>query len=105
MSKKKDIDNEQGGGVTLEDFIVPAKVDAFINHYAPAANENTCEEVFTDAKLRQFFKAWPCTLGDPLSVYMERLRIAGFTMGVSIGGEPALFVNQQEKQSSNFHSE
>lgn len=96
MSKKKDVDNEQGGGVTLEDFIVPAKLDAFIGHYAPAEKESTCDEVFTDAKLRQFFKAWPCSLGDPLSVYMERLRIAGFTMGVSIGGEPALFVNQKE---------
>lgn len=94
---RKNENEEQNGGICLEDFIVPEKINAFISYYKPAQDESSCDEVFSDAKLRQFFKAWPCSLGDPLSVYASKLETEGFNMGVSFSGEPAYFVCLREK--------
>jgi hypothetical protein len=100
--KKKAIDDTQsqssgaefpeGGSTSLADFIVPQKVDAFCNAYTPCDYEDETTEVFTDARLREFFKAWICPLGDPLATYLTLLSARGYTMRVSITGEPAIFV-------------
>lgn len=94
--KKDNNEEENNSDVSLEDFIIPDKINAFIQYYKPAKDESTCDEVYTDAKLRQFFKAWPCTLGDPLSIYINLLRESGFIMKVSLSGEPAFFVCLKE---------
>ena len=106
MARKKAIGNEpapnmvpdtqqaQGDAVTINDFIVPQKVDAFCKAYRPCTpmdEGNEGIEVFTDARLRQFFKAWLCPIGDPLVAYLEMLAVNGFEMGVDIVGEPAIF--------------
>ena len=83
---------QQGDAVTINDFIVPQKVDAFCNAYTPCDYEDETTEVFTDARLREFFKAWICPLGDPLTTYLTLLSARGYTMRVSITGEPAIFV-------------
>lgn len=94
--KKDNNEEEKSSGVSLEDYVIQDKINAFIQHYKPAKDESTCDEVYTDAKLRQFFKAWPCTLGDPLSIYTSTLRESGFIMKVSLSGEPAYFVCLKE---------
>ena len=81
--------------VALRDFIVPEKVAAFVNGYAPAPDEmdDTSEyvEVFDDARLRSYFKAYVCGLGDPLKLYIEDLKMAGFRMRISVTGKPCIF--------------
>ena len=62
-------DNE---GTSLEDFIVPQKITAFTNAYEPCQPYEATDK-FDDARLREFFKAYVCTCGDPLSVYLDRL--------------------------------
>ena len=75
--------------VSLRDFVVPDKVSAFVRAYAPAppGMDDTSEyvESFDDERLRQFFKAYVCGLGDPLALYVEDLKMAGFQMQVSLG--------------------
>ena len=81
--------------VHLEDYVIKEKVSAFVNSYAPAPEgmDDTSEyvEVFDDARLRQYFKAYPCGLGDPLKLYVEDLIMAGFRMRVSVTGKPCIF--------------
>lgn len=81
--------------VHLSDYVIPEKVTAFVNTYTPAPDnmDDTSEyvEVFDDAKLRSYFKAYPCGLGDPLKLYVEDLMLAGFRMRVSVTGDPCIF--------------
>lgn len=78
--------------VTMEDFIIPQKVDAFTQTYSPVNIQTQTCEVFNDARLREFFKAVPIPgLGDPLVDYLEMLEAHGFFMRVSLTGEPAIF--------------
>lgn len=78
--------------VSLEDFVMPQKVDAFVEQYRPADKQTQTCEVFNDARLREFFKAVPLPgMGDPLKIYLEWLADAGFKMHVSLTGEPAIF--------------
>lgn len=94
MGKKKEIDviaEAQPAATTLLDFVVPQKVDAFCKTYAPCDYEGETTETFTDSRLREFFKAWPCSLGDPLTEYVSLLCERGFVMQVSLDGEPAIF--------------
>lgn len=78
--------------VTMEDFIIPQKVDAFTQNYKPVDTQTQTCEVFNDARLREFFKAVPIPdLGDPLVDYLEMLEARGFFMRVSLTGEPAIF--------------
>ncbi len=82
--------------VSLEDFVVKDKVEAFVTAYTPAPPEwddsNPLVESFDDARLREFFKAYVCGLGDPLALYLKDLKIFGFRMRVSIAtGEPCIF--------------
>ena len=50
--KKDNNEEEKSSGVSLEDYIIQDKINAFIQHYKPAKDESTCDEVYTDAKLR-----------------------------------------------------
>lgn len=81
--------------VHLSDYVIPEKVAAFVNTYSPAPDDmdDTSEyvEVFDDARLRQYFKAYPCGLGDPLKLYVEDLMMAKFRMRVSVTGKPCIF--------------
>ena len=94
MSKKnKDILEEaKKEGTTLYDFVITQKVDAFVSAYLPVNNPRADTQYFDETKLRQFFKAYVCGLGDPLALYVEDLKMAGFQMQVSLGtGEPCIF--------------
>lgn len=83
---------EEQEKVTLDDFVMPQKVDAFVEHYRPSDKQTQTCEVFNDARLREFFKAVPLPgMGDPLNIYLEWLAVAGFKMHVSLTGEPAIF--------------
>lgn len=81
--------------VHLSDYVIEEKVAAFVNTYAPAPDgmDDTSEyvEVFDDARLRSYFKAYPCGLGDPLKLYVEDLKLAHFRMKVSVTGKPCIF--------------
>lgn len=110
MSRKKkqtmDWDDDQGKQelmpevevekVSLRDFIVPAKVSAFVKGYVPCSEGDDGYEMFDDARLRELFKAYVCSLGDPLSLYVDDLKMAGFQMVCSIvTGEPCIFARKR----------
>lgn len=95
---RKDYDemDEKDSEAKIESFIIPQKVSAFVEQYSPAPHEAMATEVFTDARLRVFFQAYPILgVGDPLQLYIESLEANGFRMRVSLSGEPALFVVQK----------
>jgi len=78
--------------ISLRDFVVPEKVQAFVRAYRPCNEFAPGYESFTDAELREFFKAYVCGLGDPLALYVEDLKMADFQMTVSMAtGEPTIF--------------
>ena len=81
--------------VHLSDYVIPEKVAAFVSTYdpAPPGMDDTSEyvETFDDARLRSYFKAYVCGLGDPLKLYIEDLKLAGFRMQVSVTGKPCIF--------------
>ena len=82
--------------VSLRDFIVPAKVTAFVNGYVPCREGDDGYEQFDDARLREVFKAYVCSLGDPLALYIEDLQMAGFQMACSmVTGEPCIFARRK----------
>jgi len=82
--------------ISLRDFIVPAKVSAFVRGYAPCNEGDDGYEQFDDARLREVFKAYVCGLGDPLNLYMEDLKAAGFKMTISMAtGEPCVFARRR----------
>ena len=82
--------------VSLRDFIVPAKVSAFVHGYAPCSEGDDGYEQFDDARLREVFKAYVCSLGDPLALYIEDLQMAGFQMACSmVTGEPCIFARRK----------
>ena len=82
--------------VSLRDFIVPEKVSAFVNGYAPCNEGDDGYEQFDDARLREVFKAYVCGLGDPLKLYIEDLQMAGFRMQCSMAtGEPCVFARRK----------
>jgi len=82
--------------VSLRDFIVPAKVSAFVHGYAPCNEGEDGYEQFDDARLREVFKAYVCTLGDPLKLYVEDLQMAGFKMEISMAtGDPCIFARKR----------
>lgn len=78
--------------VSLEDFVVKEKVSAFVRAYTPCTEDTPGAEAFDDARLREILKAYVCGLGDPLSLYIEGLKLAGFRMDISVvTGEPTIF--------------
>lgn len=76
---------------TLSDFVIPAKIKAFCQQYAPLDHWTEDCDVFTDYQLRTYFKAVVCPLGDPLTIYLEMLAMNGFHMKQDECGEPVIY--------------
>lgn len=92
MGKKKDpLEGAEEQGTKLEDFVIEQKISAFINTYQPCSAALSTK-TFNETALRTFFKAYPCTLGDPLTIYLNMLEQEGYVMGVDYMDEPAIFV-------------
>ena len=85
------VDNDGQAEVTLQDFVIPAKIEAFGNQYEPQNHWTDGCEVFNDARLREYFKAIVCPLGDPLSLYLQELGYKGFHMQTDESGEPVIY--------------
>ena len=82
--------------VTLRDFMVPDKVSAFVHSYEPCDEFAPGAERFDDARLREYFKAYVCPLGDPLSLYIEDLKLADFRMVTSLATNiPCIFARMR----------
>ena len=95
-----DVDVAQGNGdafqVHLSDYVIPEKVSAFVRGYEPCAEFDEGYEQFDEAQLRDFFKATVCGLGDPLRLYIDDLKMAGFSLEVSEAtGQLAMFVRKR----------
>lgn len=95
MGKKKrkdfvDMDGDQLE-VTLDDFVIPSKIEAFCNKYKPQDHWAEDCDTFTDSQLRAYFKAVVCPLGDPLSIYLRELACKGFKMRDDECGEPVIY--------------
>lgn len=99
MGRKKSNDmadeNGESHGPTINDFVARQKVSAFASAYEPASEQTFTTEVFNEIRLREYFKADVCTLGDPLVVYLDLLEGLGFNMTTSIQGEPVILVNEK----------
>ena len=96
-----DTDVMQGNGdnfqVHLRDYIIEEKVSAFVRHYATCDEDDPDCERFNESRLRDFFKATVCGLGDPLKLYIDDLKMAGFRMEVSVAtGELCIFVRRKQ---------
>lgn len=89
MAKKTE--NEEQAEVTLQDYVIPSKIEAFCNQYAPADHWSEDCDVFTDYQLRTYFKAVVCPLGDPLALYLQVLALHGFKMRNDECGEPVIY--------------
>ena len=87
--------DEEKKTVTIDDYIIPEKIKAFVERYKPTDKQTQTCEVFTDARLRDFFKAVPTPVGDSLKEYINLLSCYGYQMHVSIQGEPAIFVEEK----------
>ena len=96
-SKKKQqygfdiVNNDEQAEVTLQDFVIPEKIEAFGNQYKPLDHWTEDCEIFNDARLREYFKAIVCPLGDPLSLYLQELGYKGFRMQNDESGEPVIY--------------
>lgn len=77
--------------VTLQDFVIPSKIQAFCNQYQPQDHWTEDSDVFTDYQLRTYFKAVVCPLGDPLSLYLQELEMRGFKMRNDECGDPVIY--------------
>lgn len=103
QNKKKkqngDLD-EFDDSVSLEDFVIPQKVDAFLRAFESCPVDDEESEQFDETRLRTFFKAYPCKLGDPLTIYLSKLEKAGFTMEVGVSGEPSIFVKTKVRATA-----
>lgn len=97
---------EEGKGVSIDDFIIVQKITAFCDSYFNVEEESQADEVFTDIKLRKYFQAYPRNIGDPLIGYLDMLtQKHGFKMRTSITGEPAIFVRCIERKRNNLLDE
>lgn len=70
-------------------------INSFCNAYHPCLEEIVADEVFTIARIREYFQCF--TIPDPrwidlLPKYLEALEERGFHMLPSFYGEPAIFV-------------
>nr|DAK82489.1 MAG TPA: hypothetical protein [Caudoviricetes sp.] len=91
--KKKDdfIDNNDQAVVTLDDFVIESKIEAFCRTYKPLSAWTEDCDVFNDSKLRTYFKAVVCPYGDPLVLYLQELALRGFSMKNDESGEPVIY--------------
>lgn len=102
-NKKKSDPEDLDEGVSLEDFVIPQKVDAFLRAFESCAVDDEEAEQFDETRLRTFFKAYPCKMGDPLTIYLAKLEAHQFRMEVGLSGEPAIFVKlRTRKQASSL---
>ena len=84
--------SEASDGEKLENFVIEEKVNAFVHGYQPCDEFDDGAVGFDDARLRELFKGYVCPLGDPMKLYMEHLKLAGFRMTVSVAtGELTMF--------------
>ena len=82
--------------VSKQDFNIDEKMSAFIRDYEPCDEFDPGAERFGDAELRMFFKGYVHGLGDPLKLYVEDLKMAGFRMSVSLAtGKPSIFARRK----------
>lgn len=89
--QRQEIDLTDQAEVTLQDFVIPAKIKAFCAQYNPQDHWTEDCDVFTDYQLRAYFKAVVCPLGDPLSLYLKDLENLGFKMQSDECGEPVIY--------------
>lgn len=89
--RKQEMDLTDQAEVTLQDFVIPAKIEAFCTQYKPQDHWSEDCDVFTDYQLRSYFKAVVCPLGDPLSLYLQELALRGFKMKNDECGEPVIY--------------
>ena len=83
---------EASDGEKLDNFVIEEKVNAFVHGYQPCDEFDDGAVGFDDARLRELFKGYVCPLGDPMKLYMEHLKLAGFRMTVSVAtGELTMF--------------
>ena len=89
-------ESEEPKTTSIDDFYLPHKIQAFNDAYMPKDEETLQSETFTEARLREFFKAYVLPgVGDPLSLYLDALAAHGFHMSVTMAGEPAIIVEQR----------
>lgn len=82
-------------GVSVWDFFLEQKLNAFCATFRPVQSEDVADEVMNDARLRSFFQAWPRPCGDTLLPYLEKLENRGYTMTVTrYSDEPVLLVRR-----------
>lgn len=82
--------------ISLSDFIITDKVSAFVRTYEPCDEFDPGAERFDDGRLREYFKAYVCGLGDPLALYIEDLKMASFQMVTSLStDEPCIFARRK----------
>ena len=82
--------------VSLDDFVIKEKVSAFVRDYEPCDEFDPGAERFGDGELRTYFKAYVTGLGDPLQLYIEDLKLAGFRMTTSLATDkPAIFARRK----------
>lgn len=88
--------------VSLDDFVIKEKVAAFVHDYEPCdefdanGRPDPTAERFGDGELRTYFKAYVTGLGDPLGLYIEDLKLAGFRMTTSLATDkPAIFARRK----------
>lgn len=91
MKKKQEFETTEKPEVTLNDYVVPEKVEAFCRQYKPAQKWSEGCDVFADYQLRAYFKAVVTPLGDPLVVYLQMLSTHGFNMQNDVCGEPVIY--------------
>ena len=88
-------DDTESAKVSIEDFVSVHKLSAFVNSYLPVDGEGPGVEVFDDARLRNYFQAFPRNIGDPLNWYLDALARNHYQMRTSLKGEPAIFVRRR----------
>ena len=84
--------------ISLRDFVIPEKVAAFVRDFEPCDEFDPGAERFDDGRLREYFKAYVCGLGDPLALYLEDLKLAPepFRMVTSVAtNEPCIFARRK----------
>lgn len=77
---------------SLINFYVSNRATAFIEHYQPCDENDLGAERISEIKLRSLLKAYVCSVGDPLKLYMLQLKMAGYSFSIDITGEEVMYV-------------
>ena len=82
--------------VTIDEFVNPYFVEAFVNEYQPCEEELHAFKIFKESDLRALSHAYLIpSLGDPLIPCLTILKHKGFKVSVTASGEPAVFVSKR----------